>query len=161
MNNLLRPRIWASFLASSGVGPCDVPFRYASEPIPRYRGTVAWWHAHLRGLATGIHEISGLTGWVLLQNKKRLLDLVNREPSLRWRNGYVEHCKISHSKHQISGFQCSVFRFQLLWLYFLTPETSYKSSQSLLTKPSTFDLAQKDQVSRTLMSIPSVIAQAI
>ena len=31
MNNLLRPRIWPSFLASSGVGPCDVPFRYASE----------------------------------------------------------------------------------------------------------------------------------
>jgi hypothetical protein len=29
-------------------------------PIPRYRGTVARWHAHLRGLATGIHEISGL-----------------------------------------------------------------------------------------------------
>ena len=22
-------------------GPCDVPFRYASEPIPQYRGTVA------------------------------------------------------------------------------------------------------------------------
>ncbi len=32
MNNLLRPRIWPSFLASSGVGTCDVPFRYASEP---------------------------------------------------------------------------------------------------------------------------------
>ena len=29
-------------------------------PIPRYRGTVARWHAHLRGLATEIHEISGL-----------------------------------------------------------------------------------------------------
>ena len=28
--------------------------------IPRYRGTVARWHAHLRGLATAIHEISGL-----------------------------------------------------------------------------------------------------
>ena len=68
MNNLLRPRIWSSFLASSGVpsttlrtgSPCDVPFRYASEPIPRYRGTVARWHAHLRGLATAIHKISGL-----------------------------------------------------------------------------------------------------
>ncbi|MEE8315681.1 MAG: hypothetical protein V3R70_03945 [Syntrophobacteria bacterium] len=34
--------------------------RYASEPTPRYRGTVARWHAHLRGLATAIHEISGL-----------------------------------------------------------------------------------------------------
>ncbi|MDH3897322.1 MAG: hypothetical protein OEV18_08020, partial [Deltaproteobacteria bacterium] len=40
--------------------PCDVPFRYASEPIPRYRGTVARWRAHLRGLATAIHELSGL-----------------------------------------------------------------------------------------------------
>jgi hypothetical protein len=31
-------------------------------PIPRYRGTVARWRAHLRGLATAIHEISGLVG---------------------------------------------------------------------------------------------------
>jgi hypothetical protein len=29
-------------------------------PIPRYRGTVARWHAHLCGLATATHEISGL-----------------------------------------------------------------------------------------------------
>ncbi|MGB6278963.1 MAG: hypothetical protein WBG91_01970 [Syntrophobacteria bacterium] len=27
--------------------PCDVPLRYASEPIPRSRGTVTRWHAHL------------------------------------------------------------------------------------------------------------------
>jgi hypothetical protein len=67
-------------------GPCDVPFRYASEPIPQYRGTVAR-HAgasacaargtpilfalaalrsvpqagsQFRGLATVIHETSGL-----------------------------------------------------------------------------------------------------
>jgi hypothetical protein len=60
MNNLLRPRIWPSFLASSAVGSCDVPFRYGSEPIPRQRGTVARWHAHLCGLATAIHETSGL-----------------------------------------------------------------------------------------------------
>ena len=60
MNRLLRPRICPSFRASSGVDPCDVPFRYASGPTPRYRGTVARWHAHLRGLATAIHEISGL-----------------------------------------------------------------------------------------------------
>jgi len=69
MNHLLRPRIWPSFLASSGVGPYDVPSRYASEPIPRYRGTVARWHVHLRGLATAIHEISGLgqeTGFFVL-----------------------------------------------------------------------------------------------
>jgi hypothetical protein len=57
---LLRPRIWPSFRASSGVGPCDVPFRYTSDPIPRYRGTVARWYAHLRGLVTPIHETSGL-----------------------------------------------------------------------------------------------------
>jgi hypothetical protein len=66
MNHLLRPRIWPSFLASSGVGSCEVPFRYASEPIPRYRGTVARWHAHLRGLATAIHEISGLAVQIVL-----------------------------------------------------------------------------------------------
>ena len=34
MNSLLRPRIWPPFRATSGVGPCDVPFRYASEPTP-------------------------------------------------------------------------------------------------------------------------------
>ena len=34
MNYLLRPRIWSSFLASSDVGPCDVPLRYASDPTP-------------------------------------------------------------------------------------------------------------------------------
>ncbi len=60
MNNLLRPRIWPSFLASSVVGPCDVPFGYASEPIPRYRGPGARWAVHRRGLATAIHKISGL-----------------------------------------------------------------------------------------------------
>jgi hypothetical protein len=43
--------------ASSGVGSCDVQFRYASEPIPRYRGTVARWHAHLHALAMAIHQI--------------------------------------------------------------------------------------------------------
>ena len=52
--------IWPSFRASSGVEPCDVPFRYASDSIPRYRGMVARWHAHLHDLATAIHEISGL-----------------------------------------------------------------------------------------------------
>ena len=34
MNHLLRPRIRPSFLASSIVGPCDVPLRYASGPTP-------------------------------------------------------------------------------------------------------------------------------
>jgi hypothetical protein len=49
MNHLLRPRIWPSFLTSSGVpsatlrtsSPCDVPLRYASEPIPRHGCQVA------------------------------------------------------------------------------------------------------------------------
>jgi hypothetical protein len=36
MNYLLQPRIWPSFRASSGVGPCDVPFRYATD---QSRGT--------------------------------------------------------------------------------------------------------------------------
>jgi hypothetical protein len=76
MNHLLRPRIWPSFLASSGVGPCDVPFRYASEPIPRYRGTVALWHAHLRGLATAIREISGLVDMLGRA-------LINKDPAKR------------------------------------------------------------------------------
>ncbi len=35
MNDLLRPRIWPSVLASSGVNPCDVPLRYGNQP----RGT--------------------------------------------------------------------------------------------------------------------------
>ena len=60
MNSLLRPQIWPSFRVSSGVGPCDVPFRYASGPIPRQRGTVARWQGHLCGLVTPIHETSGL-----------------------------------------------------------------------------------------------------
>ena len=37
---------------------CTVQVRLG--PIPRYRGTVARWHAHLLGLATAIHELSGL-----------------------------------------------------------------------------------------------------
>jgi hypothetical protein len=41
---------------SSAAGPCDVPFRYASDQPP----AVARSHAHLRGLAPSIHETSGL-----------------------------------------------------------------------------------------------------
>jgi hypothetical protein len=55
MDHLLRSRIWPPFLASSGVGPCDVPFRYANQ-----HPAVARLHAHLCDLATAIHEISGL-----------------------------------------------------------------------------------------------------
>ena len=68
MNHLLQPRIWPSFRASSGVAPCDVPFRYASDPTPRgcpvarppRLARMAGRHTHLHGLATGIHETSGL-----------------------------------------------------------------------------------------------------
>jgi hypothetical protein len=79
MNRLLRPQIWPSFLASSGVGTCDVPFRYASD---QSRGTagrlpsgtsilfalaplrsVPQAGSQLRGLATAIHEISGLDSY--------------------------------------------------------------------------------------------------
>ena len=37
--------------------PCDV---LLGTPIPRYRGTVVRWPHHLQGLATAIHETSGL-----------------------------------------------------------------------------------------------------
>ena len=39
--------------------PCDVLFKYASDPILRYRG-IARWHTLLHGLATAIHETSAL-----------------------------------------------------------------------------------------------------
>jgi hypothetical protein len=78
MTHLLRPRIWTPFLASSGVGPCDVPFRYASEPIPRYRGTVARWHAHLRGLGTAIDEISGLADFQQGQRRQQVASKLAR-----------------------------------------------------------------------------------
>jgi hypothetical protein len=45
--------------------PSDVPFRYASDPIPRYRGMVARWHDHLHGLATATHEIFVLIEYML------------------------------------------------------------------------------------------------
>jgi len=77
MNHLLRPWIWPSSLASSGVGPCDVPF--TGTPRNQSRGTagrlpggtpiffalaalrsVPQAGSQFRGLATAIHEISGL-----------------------------------------------------------------------------------------------------
>jgi hypothetical protein len=89
MNNLLQPRNWepacgtersaasANNMAvlSSVLGcsfdrlrtgsPCDVPFRYGNpHPAvtrwPARLARMAGRHAHLRGLATAIHEISGL-----------------------------------------------------------------------------------------------------
>jgi len=80
MNYLLRPRIWPSFLASSGVGTCDVPFRYASESrgnAGRLPGgtpilfalaalrSVPQAGSQFRDLTTAIHEISGLANLVL------------------------------------------------------------------------------------------------
>jgi hypothetical protein len=54
MNHLLRPRIWPSSLASSGVGPCDVPFALAALRSVPQAGS------QFRGLATAIHEVSWL-----------------------------------------------------------------------------------------------------
>ena len=62
--------------ASSGVGPCDVPFRYASGPIPRYRGMVARWHAHPRGLAIPIRETSGLDIKLVFLKEYKIVDPV-------------------------------------------------------------------------------------
>jgi hypothetical protein len=41
-----------------------------------------------------------------------------------WSDGVVEHCKISNSKHQISGFQVSGVRCQERKTKKLKPETS-------------------------------------
>ncbi len=75
MNHLLRPRNWepacgtersaasANYMAIlPGVLGCRALRRtiQVRKPIPRYRGTVARLHTHLRGLATAVHEISWL-----------------------------------------------------------------------------------------------------
>jgi hypothetical protein len=77
MNHLLRPRIWPSFQASSGVpstgsGQAPPATYRAGTPRNQSRGTAGRlpgtrrkrlrcaWHAHPRGLATAIHETSGL-----------------------------------------------------------------------------------------------------
>jgi hypothetical protein len=57
MNHLLRPRICPSFRASSVVGPAT----YRSGTPRVQHPAVARWHAHLHGLATAIHETSGLS----------------------------------------------------------------------------------------------------
>ena len=54
--------------------PCGVLFKYAADPIPRYRG-IARWHILLHGLATAIHETSGLAPPVpLVFNLPHLLE---------------------------------------------------------------------------------------
>ena len=75
MHRLLRPRIWPSSLSSSDVGPCDVPLRYGNQSrgtagrlpggTPIFFALAALRSApqagsQFRGLATAIHEISGL-----------------------------------------------------------------------------------------------------
>jgi len=67
MNYLLRPRIWASFSPSCRLSEPEAWRPRVSVPATYRSGTprvqlpaVARWHAHLRGLATPIHEISGL-----------------------------------------------------------------------------------------------------
>jgi len=63
MNHLLRLRIWAFFLASSGHAPCDVLLSTPRVRVP----AVTRLHAHLNGLVTPIHEISGL--WDKVHNR--------------------------------------------------------------------------------------------
>jgi len=70
MNHLLRPRIWPSFSPSCKLYEPEAerprlsdPATYCSSSLgsnPAARGTVARWHSHLHGLATEIHETSGL-----------------------------------------------------------------------------------------------------
>jgi hypothetical protein len=69
MNRLLRPRIWPSFSPSCRLyGPeagrprVLVPATYRSSTPRNQPPAVARWDNHLRGLATTIHETSGLGG---------------------------------------------------------------------------------------------------
>ena len=56
MNYLLLPRIWRP----SWRPRVPAPATYRSGTPRNQHPAVARWHAHLRGLATAIHEISGL-----------------------------------------------------------------------------------------------------
>ena len=56
MNNLLRPRMWPSFRRPR----VSCPATYPSGTPRAQHPAVARWHAHLHGLATAIHETSGL-----------------------------------------------------------------------------------------------------
>jgi hypothetical protein len=68
MNRLLRPRILASFSPScrlqepeAGRPRVLAPATYRSGTPRSQPPAVARWHAHLGGLATSIHETSGIT----------------------------------------------------------------------------------------------------
>ena len=72
MNDLLRPRIWPSFLWRPRV---SIPATYRSGTPLNQHPAVARWHAHLRDLATAIHEVSGLRA-CLIPGKGATYDLV-------------------------------------------------------------------------------------
>ena len=72
MNGLLRPRIWPSFSPSCRLYELEAwrprvlhPARYRSGTPRVQYPAVARWHAHLHGLATAIHETSGLNSFHL------------------------------------------------------------------------------------------------
>ena len=54
-------------------------------------------------------EESGLRGPALSCPQRELQESLLCS-GIKWSNGVVEHCKISNSKHQISGFQVSGVR---------------------------------------------------
>ena len=67
MNHLLRPRIWPPFSPSCRLYEPEAWRPRMSTPATYRSGTprdqhpaIALWHDHLRGLATAIHETSGL-----------------------------------------------------------------------------------------------------
>jgi hypothetical protein len=88
MNHLLRPRIWPSFLASSGVGPAM--YRSGTETNPAVPqdelpgGTPIFFAlaalrsvpqagSQFRGLATATHEISRLSPYIVTEILEVLL----------------------------------------------------------------------------------------
>jgi hypothetical protein len=68
-NHLLRPRIWPSFRASSGCWPLrrTVQVRLGANLVVPRDGCS--WHAHLRALATSIHDTSGLVEYLRIDQR--------------------------------------------------------------------------------------------
>ena len=88
--------------ASSGVTPCDVPFRYTSSPIPRYRGTVARLHAHLHDLAAAIHQTSGLKRFFgPLSKIETIITLASKKEDQGWPD--ISRIALAGPIHQRSG----------------------------------------------------------
>ena len=86
MNYLLRPRVWPSFSPSCRLYEQEAWRPRVSGPATYRSGTprnphpaVARWHTHLRGLATAIHEISGLIVIAKGGQKFSFLIVVNYE----------------------------------------------------------------------------------